>query len=487
MYGRWFPWAISLVSVTAFVGGLGVRAAAPPSAGDREPVGEVLAIVEFVGEEPVLRAAGVPLLQAGVVAVPDVALPSDANAPLFVIDERGEAAHPVDAVLLIDRALGLAFLRVPGMALTPIPSSGQVAPGEDVTIQSAPLLGLGVTVSGFVVRPNPGEFAVDAWLPGVDGGLARDPAGRPVAIVLPAANTTTTSRLVPLASLKRVRLPMRPMRMLARTKAMVAPLPVVQIQLSAAIPIDRARSADDALARGKALALSDPAGAEAAFLESLADNPFAAGAWANLALLRDTQSEWARSSAAYAVAAGLDRARQTDYCALAALGFVKAEAFDLAEAIAHRCLKGKPDHPTATAVLGAARAGQRDYESALRLLRSAVGAEPQLTWVHGVIAAALHQRGDLPGAIAAYRNAIAARPTARLQVLYADALHKAGSKPEAVAALEAARRLATDANDLNAVGDAFAALGMMPAAKRAWQAAVDMSPERTDIHRKLTQ
>jgi len=158
-----------------------------------------------------------------------------------------------------------------------------------------------------------------------------------------------------------------------------------------------------------------------------------------------------------------------------------------AQAMAHEILRAQPQNPDALHLLGvlAYRANQQD--EAIRLLNAAIKAHKHFPPMHGNLALAKLAAGDLNGAKASARKALALKPA------YADAhrvmgivLHMQGRHREAIVELRRAISLDTDTAELRRyISEALQALGQREAAAHELEASAQLSEQEKGDNLKL--
>jgi len=144
-----------------------------------------------------------------------------------------------------------------------------------------------------------------------------------------------------------------------------------------------------------------------------------------------------------------------------------------ARALAHATLRAQPQNPDALHLLGVLAYQANQQDEAIRLLSAAIKAHRHFPPMHANLALAKLAAGDLNGAKASARRALALKPA------YADAhrvmgivLHKQGRFREAIVELRRAIALDSDtaelrdyiAQGLSALGQETAAAGELEAA-----------------------
>jgi Tfp pilus assembly protein PilF len=137
-----------------------------------------------------------------------------------------------------------------------------------------------------------------------------------------------------------------------------------------------------------------------------------------------------------------------------------------ARALAGLILRTRPQHPDALHLLGVLAYRANEQDEAIRLIGAAVKAHKHFPPMHGNLALAKLAAGDLNGAKASARRALALKPA------YADAhrvmgivLHKQGRHREAIVELRRASALDTDTAEIRTyIGESLQALGEPDAA-----------------------
>lgn len=145
-----------------------------------------------------------------------------------------------------------------------------------------------------------------------------------------------------------------------------------------------------------------------------------------------------------------------------------------ARALANATLRVQPRNPDALHLLGVLAYQANQQDEAIRFLTAAIKVHKHFPPMHGNLALAKLAAGDLNGAKAAARRALALKPA------YADAhrvmgivLHKQGRHHEAIVELRRAIALDSDTAELRGyIAQALSALGQDAAAETAAAAAL---------------
>jgi Flp pilus assembly protein TadD len=161
-----------------------------------------------------------------------------------------------------------------------------------------------------------------------------------------------------------------------------------------------------------------------------------------------------------------------------------AEARRLAQEILHT----QPQHPDALHLLGVLAYQANQQEEAIRLIGAAIKIHKQFPPMHGNLALAKLAAGDLNGAKASARRALALKPA------YADAhrvmgivLYKQARHRESIVELRRAIALDSDTAELRTyIGEALRALGQQAPAAAEFEAAATLKKqEETDGNLRL--
>jgi tetratricopeptide (TPR) repeat protein len=128
-----------------------------------------------------------------------------------------------------------------------------------------------------------------------------------------------------------------------------------------------------------------------------------------------------------------------------------------------------------------------DLPGAIAAYREAIRLQPDLAEAHSNLGIALYNSGDVTGAIAAYREAIRLRPyDAATQSILGIALSHSGDLPGAIAAYHEAIRLQPDdAVAQCLLGRALSRSGDLPGAIAAYREAIRLQPDDAGAHSLL--
>jgi serine/threonine protein kinase/Flp pilus assembly protein TadD len=142
------------------------------------------------------------------------------------------------------------------------------------------------------------------------------------------------------------------------------------------------------------------------------------------------------------------RLRPTDAAAQHNLGTILGgtAALDEAEAAHREAIRLKPDDPANHNGLGSLLCNRRgDVDGALKAFRRAIAIDPNYSLAHENLASAFYRRGDLRGAADAYREAIRLDPrSAQAHCYFGKALAQMGKIDEAIPLLRKAVQLKPD-------------------------------------------
>ncbi|MBA4062366.1 MAG: hypothetical protein C0501_01415 [Isosphaera sp.] len=147
----------------------------------------------------------------------------------------------------------------------------------------------------------------------------------------------------------------------------------------------------------------------------------------------------------------------------------------------------RPKNVTTWDDLGSVLRVAGDLPGAVAAHREAVRLDPELAAAHYNLGAALRDGGDLPGAVASFREAIRLEPkNATSRANLGAALRAAGDLPGAVAAYREAVRLDPKLAAVhNNLGDALRAAGDLPGAVAAHREAIKLDPKHAPAHSNL--
>jgi tetratricopeptide (TPR) repeat protein len=147
----------------------------------------------------------------------------------------------------------------------------------------------------------------------------------------------------------------------------------------------------------------------------------------------------------------------------------------------------RPDSPGALVNLGVALHDAGDLPGAIAAFENAIALKRDYAAAHNNLGIALHDQGDLPGAIAAYQKAIALKPhVASTYSNLGNTLRDQGDLPGAIAAYQKAIALKHDyAKAYNNLGTALRLRGDLPGAIAGYQQAIALKPDLAEAHYNL--
>jgi Flp pilus assembly protein TadD len=155
------------------------------------------------------------------------------------------------------------------------------------------------------------------------------------------------------------------------------------------------------------------------------------------------------------------------------------------EVLARTLTGSQPDCGVAWKALGEAL--QRQGKDARQALQNAANLLPDDAEAHSNLGAALRSRGQLAGAVAAYRRALAIKPD--LAVVHGNlgnALRDLGRADEAVASYRRALAIKPDLADVhNNLGNVLHDLGQLDDAVASYRRALECNPGHADAHSNL--
>jgi serine/threonine-protein kinase len=147
----------------------------------------------------------------------------------------------------------------------------------------------------------------------------------------------------------------------------------------------------------------------------------------------------------------------------------------------------RPDSPGGLLNLGVALHNAGDLPGALATYRKAITLKPDYAEAQNALGNALRAKGDLPGAVAAYQKAIALRPDCVEDYLSLGiALQAKGDLPGAIAAYQSVIALNPDCvQAYNNLGVAMHAQGDLNGAVAVYQKAIALNPDYAQVHSSL--